>query len=75
MYTKKRSLVIWESVRMNMTPSSFVPALVHMALRSSFRSLMPYVEDMTICITVKPQMKAARRDRDCFPLPPTPTLW
>ena len=50
MKIRKRSLVIWESVRRKLTPSSFNPALLYISLRSSFRSLTPYVAEMTICL-------------------------
>ena len=56
-----------------MIPSSFNPALLYIPFKSSFKSLIPYVDEITICTTLKPHINAAKRDNDCLPEPPTPT--
>lgn len=39
----------------------------------TFRSEIPYPLLSCICTTSKLAIKAAKRDSDCFPKPPTPT--
>lgn len=42
-------------------------------IKETFKSLTPYPFFSCICTTSKLDMNAAKRARDCFPLPPTPT--
>lgn len=51
----------------------WLPAMVQIAFKSSRRLVRPYDLVSVIWNSCDRAMNAARRVRDCLPLPPTPT--
>ena len=61
--------VICESVKGKEMPSDLIPALRYILCRSAFRSLMPYVAEITIYVTVYLETYVASFESDCLAEP------
>ena len=71
--SRKDSSLIWLSVMRNAVFLFDKPVVFNRLFMSSRHSFLPYCFEISGWKTCIPDMNAARRVRDCRPLPPTPT--